>query len=81
MVDRCEERRIVCRTLTRIREPVALAEQARRVAGDGALPYVDGFETHGPDDAADLSDELHPKSAGYARMSERFAPVLRRLSA
>ena len=80
-VDGFEEHRVGCLTLTRIRELIAEAVEARRSAGDAALHYVDGLELFGADDAGDLPDDLHPSPAGYVRMGERFAPVLRRLIA
>lgn len=78
-VDGFEEHRVGCLTLTRIRELIAEAVDTRRSAGDAALQYVDGLELFGPEDAGDLPDDLHPNPAGYVRMGERFAPVLRRL--
>ncbi len=80
-VDGFEEYRVGCLTLTRIRELIADAVEARRAAGDAALHYVDGLELFGPEDAGDLPDDLHPNPAGYVRMGERFAPTLRRLMA
>ena len=80
-VDGFEEHRMGCLTLTRIRELIAEAVEARRSAGDAALHYVDGLELFGSEDAGDLPDDLHPNPAGYVRMGERFAPVLRRLIA
>lgn len=77
-VDGFEEHRVGCLTLTRIRELIAEAVETRRSAGDTALHYVDGLELFGPEDAGDLPDDLHPNPAGYVRMGERFAPVLRR---
>ena len=78
-VDGFEEYRVGCLTLTRIRELIAEAVEARRSAGDAALHYVDGLELFGAEDADDLPDDLHPNPAGYVRMGERFAPILRRL--
>ena len=80
-VDGFEEHRVGCLTLTRIRELIAEAVEARRAAGDATLHYVDGLELFGPEDAGDLPDDLHPNPTGYVRMGERFAPVLRRLIA
>ena len=80
-VDGFEEHRVGCLTLTRIRELIAEAVEARRAAGDAALHYVDGLELFGSEDAGDLPDDLHPNPAGYVRMGERFAPVLQRLIA
>ena len=53
--------------------------ERRRADGDPALHYVDGLTLFGPDDAADLPDDLHPNAAGYQRMGERFAPVLKEI--
>ncbi|MYE10274.1 MAG: lipase [Gammaproteobacteria bacterium] len=78
-VDGFEEYRVGCLTLTRIRELIAEAVETRRSAGDAALHYVDGLELFGAEDADDLPDDLHPNPAGYVRMGERFAPILRRL--
>ena len=78
-VDGFEAHRVGCLTLTRIRELIAEAVETRRSAGDTALHYVDGLELFGPQDAGDLPDDLHPNPAGYVRMGERFAPMLRRL--
>lgn len=77
-VDGFAEYRVGCLTLTRIRELIAEAVEVRRSAGDAALHYVDGLELFGAEDADDLPDDLHPNPAGYVRMGERFAPVLRR---
>ena len=78
-VDGFEEHRVGCLTLTRIRELIGEAVDKRRAAGDAALHHVDGLDLFGPEDAGDLPDDLHPNPAGYVRMGERFAPVLRRL--
>ncbi len=73
--------RVGCLTLVRIREILADAVARRRDAGDTNLHYVDGLTLFGAADAGDLPDDLHPNPAGYARMGERFAPVLRSLLA
>lgn len=62
-----------CLTLTRVREILSAAVDARRAAGDLQLHYLDGLQLFGADDAHDLPDDLHPNPAGYARMGERFA--------
>ena len=59
-------------TLRRTRELVAQVVETRRRAGDADLHLLDGLELFGPDDAADLPDDLHPSPAGYRRIAERF---------
>jgi hypothetical protein len=59
-------------TLRRIRELTADLVAARRDAGDDHLHLVDGLELFGPDDTADLYDDLHPTADGYHRIGERF---------
>ena len=80
-MDGFEERRVGCLKLNRIREPIAWAEETRRVAGDAALHDVDGFELPGLADAGVLPEALYPNPAGYARLGQRSTPPLRRLSA
>ncbi len=65
-----------CLTLTRVREILAQAIEARRRAGDANLYYVDGLQLFGSSDAPDLPDDLHPNPAGYARMGQRFAQLV-----
>jgi lysophospholipase L1-like esterase len=45
---------------------------ARVKAGDGAISYMSGLDLFGEADAPDLPDDLHPNTAGYRRMGERF---------
>jgi hypothetical protein len=45
----------------------------RRSAADPNLHYLDGRDLFGEADLADLPDALHPNTAGYRRMGERFA--------
>ena len=78
-VEGFEELRVGCLSLVRIRELMADVVERRRADGDPALHYVDGLTLFGPDDAADLPDDLHPNAAGYQRMGERFAPVLKEI--
>jgi lysophospholipase L1-like esterase len=45
----------------------------RRIAsGDKNLSYHNGLEIFGEADAGDMPDDLHPNSAGYLRMGQRF---------
>jgi hypothetical protein len=60
-------------TLSRIRELLEVVVLQRVGAGDTNLHYLHGFELFGPADVGDLPDGLHPNSAGYRRMGERFA--------
>ena len=78
-IDGFESLRTGCLTLIRIREIIADVVDKRRLAGDSALHYVDGLDLFGADDAHDLPDDLHPNSAGYRRMGERFAPRLEKI--
>ena len=59
-------------TLSRIRELLELVIEQRRQAGDERLHYLHGHALFGPDDVDDLPDGLHPNSAGYRRIGERF---------
>ncbi|MCB1684185.1 MAG: SGNH/GDSL hydrolase family protein [Pseudomonadales bacterium] len=68
-----------CLTLVRVRELLSRIVAQRRSDGDHQLHYVDGLSLFGAEDARDLPDDLHPNPAGYIRMGERFAPVLKRL--
>lgn len=68
-----DELRATCLTLQKIRRAVAAIVEARRELGDPNVHHLDGLELFGPDDAADLPDDLHPNAAGYVRMGERFA--------
>ena len=45
----------------------------RTEQGDEHLHYLHGFELFGPDDVDDLPDRLHPNTAGYIKMGQRFA--------
>jgi lysophospholipase L1-like esterase len=45
----------------------------RQRTGDNKIHYLHGHELFGADDVDDLPDGLHPNSAGYRRMGERFA--------
>lgn len=60
-------------TLEVIREALASIVIARKA--DANLHYLDGLELYGAADAEELPlpDNLHPDSAGHARIAERFA--------
>ncbi|MBS0409062.1 MAG: lipase [Proteobacteria bacterium] len=58
--------------LARMRELLDAVVQARVAAGDGAIRYLSGLALFGAADATDLPDDLHPNTAGYRRMGERF---------
>jgi hypothetical protein len=73
VVARPDELMVGALTLSRIRELLELVVLQRRHAGDTNLFYLHGHELFGPDDVDDLHDGLHPNSAGYRRMGERFA--------
>lgn len=59
-------------TLVRIRDLLASVVAARTTNGDEHLHLLSGLDLFGPDDVGDLPDGLHPNSAGYARMGDRF---------
>ncbi len=59
-------------TLSRIRELLELVVVQRTQAGDDHISYLHGHELFGADDVGDLPDGLHPNSAGYRRMGDRF---------
>jgi lysophospholipase L1-like esterase len=46
--------------------------EARVKSGDKHIRYLSGLELFNEPDRADLPDDLHPNSAGYRRMGERF---------
>ena len=63
-------------SIGRIRELVAEVVERRQKGGDGQLSLLDGRELFGADDVHDLPDGLHPNTAGYRRMGERFGAVV-----
>ena len=63
-------------TLKRMRELLQAVVAARVSAGDDAIRYLCGLELLGEADAADLPDDLHPHTAGYRRMGERFHALM-----
>lgn len=63
-------------SLKRMRELLKGVVEARQKSGDDRIRYLSGLELFGPDDRADLPDELHPNHAGYARMGERFHKLM-----
>ena len=72
VIDRPGELLLGALSLTRIRELLRHVVEQRRTAGDEHLHYLHGHELFGVDDVDDLPDGLHPNSAGYQRMGERF---------
>lgn len=62
-------------SLTRIRALIEELVRGRRVSGDSRLFYVDGLALLGADDSAALPDDVHPSTAGYALLADRFYPV------
>lgn len=73
VIERPSELMLGALTLSRIRELLEVIVLQRVGAGDTNLHYLHGFELFGPGDVEDLPDGLHPNSAGYRRMGERFA--------
>jgi len=67
-----EEIREGCMSLSRLRELIESVVEIRQKEGDRHLDYLNGLVLFGPGDAADLPDDLHPNSAGYRRIGERF---------
>lgn len=72
VVERPDELMVGALSLSRIRELLELVVTQRQRAGDTNLHYLHGHELFGADDVDDLHDGLHPNSAGYRRMGERF---------
>ena len=59
-------------TLRSVREILREIVQAR-ASDDPALFYLDGLDLFGSADLGELPDGLHPSSAGYLLIAERFA--------
>jgi hypothetical protein len=75
VVDRPPELAVGALSIGRIRELVADVVERRQKAGDTNLHLLDGRELFGEDDVTDLPDGLHPNTAGYRRMGERFGAL------
>ncbi|HEX5480399.1 MAG TPA: SGNH/GDSL hydrolase family protein [Dehalococcoidia bacterium] len=73
VVDRPADLAYGALSIGRIRELIADVVERRRKAGDANLHLLDGRTLFGEADTADLPDGLHPNTAGYRRMGERFA--------
>jgi lysophospholipase L1-like esterase len=63
-------------SLKRMRELLEAVVAARVKTGDRHIRYLSGLELFGPADRADLPDDLHPNTAGYRRMGERFHKLM-----
>lgn len=72
IVDRPSELMVGALSLTRIRELLESVVDQRRRAGDTNVHYLHGHELFGAGDVDDLTDGLHPNTAGYRRIGERF---------
>ena len=73
VVERPDELTVGALSLNRIRTLLERVVDQRRGVGDKQLHYLHGHELFGVGDVDDLPDGLHPNSAGYHRMGERFA--------
>ncbi len=73
VVERPDELMVGALSLSRVRTLLERVVTQRQAAGDRHLHYLHGHELFGADDVDDLHDGLHPNSAGYQRMGERFA--------
>jgi lysophospholipase L1-like esterase len=72
VIERPPELAVGALTLRRIRDLEAEIVAARQAAGDSNLHLLHGPDLFGPGDVDDLPDGLHPNTAGYQRMGERF---------
>lgn len=59
-------------SLTKVRQILENAVAVRQADGDQNIELVNGLDLFGAEDAGDLPDDLHPNTAGYARIAERF---------
>jgi lysophospholipase L1-like esterase len=48
-------------------------EEVVKKRSDENLHFIDGLTLFGTSDEANLPDKLHPNSAGYRLMADRFA--------
>jgi len=74
--DRPEELSVGALSIGRIRELITDVVERRQADGDGNLHLLDGRRLFGEADMCDLIDGLHPNTAGYRRMGERFAALV-----
>lgn len=63
-------------TLLQMRAILERVVAARVKSGDAHIRYLSGLELFNESDAADLPDQLHPNTAGYRRMGERFHKLM-----
>ena len=74
VVDRPDDLAYGALSISRIRALIAEVIERRR-SDDANLHLLDGRLLFGEADLADLPDGLHPNTAGYVRMGERFAAL------
>jgi hypothetical protein len=77
-IDRPSELGAGALTLRRTRELLAAHVRNRQERGDVHLHYLDGLALFGAADAHDLPDALHPNTAGYSRIADRFLAAVSR---
>jgi lysophospholipase L1-like esterase len=63
-------------TLKQMRALLERVVAARVKGGDKNIRYLSGVELFNEPDHADLPDDLHPNTAGYRRMGERFHKLM-----